>query len=458
MGGALPAELQAGVVFRNNSAIGYGIEGARGGALAMTSDVLIAVGTIFSGNRAEGRAPHGGALSADFAGALTRLTDTVFASNTVSVYESKGYGGAVRLEAGELRLEGGVLRRNIARMESSAAYAASAGGVSVGAKGKLTLQRTQMSANAAGGVGRDEASGVYAHDAEHARKVRAAHIDCLGSAAIEHCVLEGMVAVDPVERAAAPWFLVGRQSGRLSLVDTSVVVSEGSSEGLLNLIDDAEALMRGCRVAGAAISGEVSESKLGIVNSTFSPALDPSVKTIGPPKCSATVASDVPMCDERASCEPVATGGVQCRCVGNGLVGGLFGNGLRYKPGWPEDGQRCEQDASLRAVLQSESFSIAVTKPGIVANLALSLIVEAQGEAELAVEFNVSMTRVEALSSKMTAVGRSLRIDQPSVSAFGQHIEWKQRPPDATWRANAGREQLCERGHEAARLHGAAGV
>ena len=165
MGGALPAELQAGVVFRNNSAIGYGIEGARGGALAMTSDVLIAVGTIFYGNRAEGRAPRGGALSADFARTLTRLTDAVFDSNTVSVHEIHGYGGAVHLEAGELRLEGGVLRRNVARMESSGAFGATAGGVSVGAKGKLTLQRTQMSANAAGGVGRDEASGVNAHDA-----------------------------------------------------------------------------------------------------------------------------------------------------------------------------------------------------------------------------------------------------------------------------------------------------
>jgi hypothetical protein len=28
-----------------------------------------------------------------------------------------------------------------------------------------------------------------------------------------------------------------------------------------------------------------------------------------------------------------------------------------------------------------------------------------------------------------------VRIDQPSVSAFGQHIEWTQRPPEAPWRA-----------------------
>jgi hypothetical protein len=109
-----------------------------------------------------------------------------------------------------------------------------------------------MSANAASGVGQNEASPVYALEAERARKERAAHIDCLGSAAIEHCVLEGTEAVDTVEPAAAPWFLVGRESGRLQLVVTYVVVSEGSSEGLLNLIDDAEALMRGCRVSGGS--------------------------------------------------------------------------------------------------------------------------------------------------------------------------------------------------------------
>jgi hypothetical protein len=48
------------------------------------------------------------------------------------------------------------------------------------------------------------------------------------------------------------------------------------------------------------------------------------------------------------------------------------------------------------------------------------------------------VTLRDASSSGTTGrpgISRSVRIDQPSVSAFGQHIEWKQRPPDATWRA-----------------------
>ena len=107
------------------------------------SDTLIAVGTIFSGNTAEGGSPRGGALSADFATTSTRLTDAVFESNTVLARRQEGYGGAVHLEAGELRLEGGVLRRNVARMLTVMAFQATAGGVSVGAKGRLTLQGTQ---------------------------------------------------------------------------------------------------------------------------------------------------------------------------------------------------------------------------------------------------------------------------------------------------------------------------
>ena len=211
--GARPAEFWTGVVFRNNSAIGDGAEGVRGGAVSMGSGQLIAVGTIFSGNMAEGNMPWGGAFSADFAAASTRLINALFESNTVLVRRGEGYGGALHLEAsvGELRLEGGVLRRNVARMDSSMASQATAGGVSVGAKGKLTLQGTQLSANAAGGQGNRESSVAFATQAKENRKVRAAHIDSLGSVTIEGCVFEGTQAGDSAERrAAAPWLIVGR--------------------------------------------------------------------------------------------------------------------------------------------------------------------------------------------------------------------------------------------------------
>jgi hypothetical protein len=125
-------------------------------------------------------------------------------------------------------------------------------------------------------------------------------------------------------------------------------------------------------------------------------------------------------------CKGLTRGGVRCSCVGAGL---------RYKPGVPEDGLQCQQDASIRAVLESESVSIDVAKPGSLKHRTLTLIVEARGEAELNITFNVMITRSEASSGAVIASHGSLNVDQPSVSAFGQHLEWKQRPPTATWLA-----------------------
>ena len=53
-------------------------------------------------------------------------------------------------------------------------------------------------------------------------------------------------------------------------------------------------------------------------------------------------------------------------------------------------------------------------------------------------DFDVNMTLVGASMSGtigQLGVSRSVRIDQPSLSAFGQHIEWTQGPPEAPWRA-----------------------
>jgi hypothetical protein len=102
----------------------------------------------------------------------------------------------------------------------------------------------------------------------------------------------------------------------------------------------------------------------------------------------------------------------------------------------PEDGQQCEQDASMRAVLESESVSIDVAKPGSLTNRTLTLIVEARGEAALNVTFNVTFTRKEAGSELVTASSASVHVDRPSMSMFGQHVEWKQRPPTETWLAD----------------------
>ena len=90
----------------------------------------------------------------------------------------------------------------------------------------------------------------------------------------------------------------------------------------------------------------------------------------------------------------------------------------------------------MRAVLESESISIDVAKPGSLTDRTLTLIVEARGEAELNIAFNVTVTRSEASSGAVIASHGSVHVDQPFVSAFGQHLEWMQRPPTATWLAD----------------------
>jgi hypothetical protein len=108
----------------------------------------------------------------------------------------------------------------------------------------------------------------------------------------------------------------------------------------------------------------------------------------------------------------------------------------------PEDGQQCQQDASMRAVLESESVTIAVAKPGSLTSRALNLIIEARGETQLAVTFNVTMTRLEASSGAVIAANGLVSIDQASMSAFGQHVEWKLPPPAPTWHADLDGNQL----------------
>jgi hypothetical protein len=56
--------------------------------------------------------------------------------------------------------------------------------------------------------------------------------------------------------------------------------------------------------------------------------------------------------------------------------------------------------------------------------------------------FNVTITHRNASSGAVTASNNSLRVDQPSISAFGLHLEWKQPQPEASWRADLDGSQL----------------
>jgi hypothetical protein len=160
----------------------------------------------------------------------------------------------------------------------------------------------------------------------------------------------------------------------------------------------------------------VDASRLGIVNSTFSPPLEAATLTVQPPVCGTNVAGER-VCDERAQCAPALGGGVQCACIGEGL---------RYKPGFPEDGRRCEQGSKISSILESDVLSINVKKPGSYGR-PLRLSVRAEGETPFLIEGAAEFTlllRGGARSGPLT-----LAMDEPIASVFGQQIMWSAAGP-----------------------------
>jgi hypothetical protein len=55
---------------------------------------------------------------------------------------------------------------------------------------------------------------------------------------------------------------------------------------------------------------------------------------------------------------------------------------------------------------------------------------------------NVQTIIIGAVAGALITANGSVRVDQPSMSVFGQHIEWKQRPPPATWTADLDGDRL----------------
>ncbi len=303
---------------------------------------------------------------------------------------------------------------------------------------RVVLDGCLLRLNAAGGEGLYQAnSWSYDNDVRGGYEAsKAAHIFTSGRAQVTRTVIEAGSNFAQIEHAAQRWIIVG---GGTLFLDASNFSSAAGSDPLLWLLasstPDAEILIRQCSVRNLKLQ---SAAKVGVVNSEFEPPLNSSVfATFQQGECARVVANEQ-MCDPRAQCDLRLTAGgdpsgVQCSCVGNGL---------RYKPGVSDDGRQCEQGASLRAVLESESVAITVAKPGSLTNRTLTLIVQAHGEAELNVTFDVSMTRFEASSGALIAVNGSMRVDRPSISAFGLHLEWQQLPPPAMWRADLDGSQL----------------
>jgi hypothetical protein len=66
------------------------------------------------------------------------------------------------------------------------------------------------------------------------------------------------------------------------------------------------------------------------------------------PDCGAVLAGAY-ICDPRARCKAAPCGGVQCACIGEGL---------RFKPSMPADGQRCKQETRVSMLTQLQKMSV----------------------------------------------------------------------------------------------------
>jgi hypothetical protein len=461
--GASKLQLASSSVLRNvASSIGI----AAGGAIYTAETVVIRIAdSELRRNQADGGQAEGGAVWS--AAESLHATNVTFSSNVAVAHgtDASALGGAlfqqVLSAASTVFLEGCSITDNLARVAGSALRAS--GGALHCATGAIArLIGCLLQRNAAGGSGklRSQPWWYVAAIAEQLESA-AMHIYSSGSVLMDRCRMIENAHLTGVEHPM--WYWIVAQGGRLKLHDSVFAtsashfhdpcsfLSDGKCDAntescpqdsdwddcgstpppdagpfgkLLNVRSpEAELVVRGSEVTNLTLK---SVSLVGAVNSTFDPPLQPAQAVqpaSGSGTCAAVLAGER-LCDPRALCKGLTNGGVRCSCVGAGL---------RYKPSEPEDGRQCQQDASMRAVLESESVSIDVAKPGSLTNRTLTLIVEARGEAALNVTFNVTFTRQAAGSEFVTAASGSVCVNQPSLSAFGQHVEWKQRPPTATW-------------------------
>jgi hypothetical protein len=413
-----------GATFLSNSAFG-GSTGNAGGAIHVSSyAVRVSLSdVVLRGNKAYGYSPSGGAINAN---ADIRVTNVTMSANRVIATGGFGRGGSLHIASSQATLVGCRLHHSVAESRLGA-FSADGGSAYAAADATLHLSNSSVWLNAAGGVGSLQGDVAAGYNTG---------MSILGTGVFERCDFadtgEGGDAIE-LDKPPRYWFNPGK---RLIIHDSSF---SSSSPGRALLPCWSDVLIRGSTLVNLPIEpcsdptfAKFERGTLGVVNSTFEPPLAASVATVQPPDCGVAAAGER-VCDQRAHCEAAPSGGVRCSCVDEGL---------RYKPGVPEDGRQCEQDAALRTALESESVTIAVAKPGSLTNRTLSLIVEAHGEAQLAVAFSVTMTRQEASSGAVIAANGSIRVDRPSISAFGLHLEWKQPAPAPTWHADLDGSQL----------------
>jgi hypothetical protein len=196
----------------------------------------------------------------------------------VRVLGEYGYGGALHVEAGDASLKACRFNGNTALMVSAAdSLDASAGGISIGAKSRLSIADCVFVSSHAGGVGRQETA--KSPLSAQLLGTRASHVLCQGIASIQNCTFTLQLSVQ--QPNSAPWGIVALGTGSVVVADSMLQSSEPNM-GALRVAENGQALLRNCIGMNVTIDPSVAEGKLGIVDSQFLPPLPAGVKTLQP--------------------------------------------------------------------------------------------------------------------------------------------------------------------------------
>jgi hypothetical protein len=163
-----------------------------------------------------------------------------------------------------------------------------------------------------------------------------------------------------------------------------------------------------------AVSPNIAEGKLGIVDSRFEPDLGASNVSIGPPNCGAQIAKQF-VCDPRAECKRRPSGGVECQCKGEGIEPPV---GMR------DAGSRCVTTTTINTNVVAPAVWFVLSKPGNSPD-ALKLNTVATGDDSFYAMYSRStVLRRDGNVVAQSNVGLDSRI-------FGLSFEWKDPLPTA---------------------------
>ena len=409
---------------------------ASGGAMAVFDSaeaVLQSVAFVRNSVSAAEEVCQGGAVSVRQARLeLTNSTcneNKVNASNDESIGGASlgvAFGGAFFLSPGTTALISETkARRNIAVMGGVGALESTAGFAYLDKGASCLIRYCSLEQNQAGGKGCYEIAqdgqlqnGSFAamNAAASKRAVAAAHIFSLGELRVEQCVMnDGNSGPLPIKYGAPQWIVC--RAGSAVLHD-STFTSSVAGRLLLQPPDaTAEVVMRGCYVNNLQVEFSTDAGRLGILNSSFRPPLESSVRNVRPPECGVSIAG-LPMCDPRASCA-LAPSGVSCACE--------KAAGLQIKPGARSDGSECYQTTALDGALVSRVVRLQVQKPGV-ADESLSFSIRADAEKS----FNGTYSTTARLLPGFARSGSTepIQLDRNADVQFGQRLDWAKGSED----------------------------